>query len=90
MLGVDIDDECAYFMRMKNLKIKSKKPLNLLVEAKLLEDAKSAGINFSALIDKALRQEIAKRWAIENAEAIKLYNERIEKEGMWLDEHRTW
>jgi antitoxin CcdA len=77
-------------MRMKNLKAKSKKPLNLLVEAKLLEDAKSAGINFSALIDKALRQEIAKRWADENAEAIKLYNERIEKEGVWLDEHRTW
>jgi antitoxin CcdA len=73
---------------MKNAKIK--KPLNLLVEAKLLEEAKNAGVNFSALIDKALRQEIAKRWASENAKAIQIYNERIEREGLWLDEHRTW
>jgi antitoxin CcdA len=75
-------------MRMKNAKIK--KPLNLLVEAKLLEEAKNAGVNFSALIDKALRQEIAKRWASENAEAIQIYNDRIEREGLWLDDHRTW
>jgi antitoxin CcdA len=73
---------------MKNAKIK--KPLNLLVEAKLLEEAKNAGVNFSALIDKALRQEIAKRWASENAKAIQIYNDRIEREGLWLDEHRTW
>jgi antitoxin CcdA len=75
-------------MRMKNAKIK--KPLNLLVEAKLLEEAKNAGVNFSALIDKALRREIAKRWASENAKAIQIYNERIEREGLWLDEYRTW
>jgi antitoxin CcdA len=73
---------------MKNAKIK--KPLNLLVEAKLLEEAKNAGVNFSALIDKALRQEIAKRWASENAKAIQIYNDRIEREGLWLDEYRTW
>lgn len=77
-------------MRMKNSRAKSKKPLNLLVEAKLLDDAKSAGVNFSALIDKALRQEMAKHWAKDNAEAIKLYNERIERDGLWLDDHRTW
>jgi antitoxin CcdA len=73
---------------MKNAKIK--KPLNLLVEAKLLEEAKNAGVNFSALIDKALRQEIAKRWASENAKAIQIYNDRIERDGLWLDEYRTW
>jgi antitoxin CcdA len=75
-------------MRMKNAKIK--KPLNLLVEAKLLEEAKNAGVNFSALIDKALRQEIAKRWASENAKAIQIYNDKIERDGLWLDEYRTW
>jgi antitoxin CcdA len=90
MLWVDTHDRCAYFVRMKNSKEKSKRPLNLLVESKLLEEAKSAGINFSALIDQTLRQELAKRWANENADAIKLYNERIEREGLWLDEYRTW
>ncbi len=90
MRGVDRLHSCAYFMRMKSIKVKSKKPLNLLVEAKLLEEAKSAGVNFSALIDKALRQEIAKRWAKENATAIQIYNDRIEREGLWLDDHRTW
>jgi antitoxin CcdA len=90
MRGVDGEDLCAYFMRMKTVKTKLKKPLNVLVEAKLLEDAKNSGVNFSALIDKALRQEIAKRWASENAKAIQIYNDRIEREGLWLDEYRTW
>jgi antitoxin CcdA len=90
MLGVDRHGLCAHFMRMKNASSKAKKPLNLLVEAKLLEDAKTAGVNFSALMDKALRQEMARHWATENAEAIKRYNERIERDGLWLDEHRTW
>jgi antitoxin CcdA len=90
MRGVDGEDLCAYSMRMKIVKTKLKKPLNVLVEAKLLEDAKNSGVNFSALIDKALRQEIAKRWASENAEAIQIYNDRIEREGLWLDEYRTW
>ena len=90
MRGVDRLHSCAYSMRMKSTKAKLKKPLNLLVEAKLLEEAKNAGVNISALIDKALRQEIAKRWASENAAAIEIYNDRIEREGLWLDDHRTW
>ncbi len=62
----------------------------MLVDSRLLDDAKNAGLNLSAVLDKALRQEMAKRWASENEKAIHAYNKRIEKDGLWLDEFRTW
>jgi antitoxin CcdA len=67
-----------------------KKPLNLLVDEKLLADAKAAGLNLSATLDRALRKEMAIRWSAENAEAIKVYNESIDRDGVWLDEFRSW
>jgi antitoxin CcdA len=69
---------------------KTKRSLNLLVDSRLLDDAKSAGLNLSAVLDRALREEMINRWASENAEAIRAYNERAESNGLWLDDFRTW
>jgi antitoxin CcdA len=71
-------------------KLPTKKSLNVLVDAKLLEEAKNSRVKFSAVMDKALRRELALKWQQENAEAIKAYNEKIEKEGLWIEKHRTW
>lgn len=75
---------------MKTRTAKLKKPLNLFVEEKLLNQAKDSDINLSALFETALRSELGKRWQLENAKAIEAYNQRIEKEGLWNDEFRTW
>jgi post-segregation antitoxin (ccd killing protein) len=59
------------------------------VRMNLLEKAKLAGVNFSAFIDNALSRELARRWWAENAETRKFCNDRIEKDGLWLDAYRT-
>jgi antitoxin CcdA len=76
-------------MRMDKTQSK-KKPVNLLVDTDLLEDARKADLNLSATFDRAVRRELAKRWTEENREAIKAYNEQLEREGVWNEEHRTW
>lgn len=35
-------------------------------------------------------EERARKWAQENAEAIRAYNERIEREGCFGEDWRTW
>ncbi len=67
-----------------------KKALNVLIDSNLLEAAKKSGLKFSAVMDKALRQELALRWAADNADAIAAYNHRIERDGLWIDRHRGW
>jgi antitoxin CcdA len=78
-------------MRMNYISPRSRKtPLNVSIDAKLLSSAREKEINLSALLDKSLRRELAERWQRDNAEAIRLNNKRIEEEGLWCDEFRTW
>jgi antitoxin CcdA len=70
--------------------LKSKRPVNLLVDEKLLKQAKNSDLNISAVLDKALREELGKRWQLENADAIDAYNARVENLGLWCDEYRKW
>ena len=41
-------------------------------------------------IDPAGAEARAKRWADDNAEAIKAYNDRIARDGCFGEEFRTW
>jgi antitoxin CcdA len=68
----------------------AKKPVNVTVDVKLLQQARDSDINFSAVLETALRSEIARRWQADNATAIAAYNQRVENEGLWFDEFRTW
>jgi len=78
-----------------------KPELNIGVDPELLAQAERLGLSTSGMSETALRlylQKVdpkgaearARRWAEENAEAIKAYNERIERNGPFGDDVRTW
>ena len=71
------------------------------IEPELLEQAARLGIDVTGVDERSLRlylQKVdpagaearAKRWAEENAEAIKAYSERIARDGVFGAEWRRW
>lgn len=72
----------------------SRKAANLSLDSKLLTQARELDINLSRAaedgIAKAVKAERERRWLKENAEAIDAYNEYIEKNGLPLEEYRSF
>lgn len=68
-------------------KIATRKALNLSVRQDLVREARKRGVNLSQLleeaIDRRLRLEAGRKWQEENRDAIRAYNERIERHGPW-------
>lgn len=75
--------------------------LDIGVDPELLAQAKRLGISVAGMsetqlrlhlqkIDPAGAEERARRWAEENAEAIKEHNERIARRGLISDHFRKW
>lgn len=71
------------------------------VDPELLEQAQRLGISVAGMsnvqlklhlqkVDPAGAEARARRWAEENAEAIKAYNERIRRRGCFGDQFRRW
>jgi antitoxin CcdA len=62
-----------------------KRPVNLIVSAEMLEAAREARVNLSALLERALIGELARlrggRWRAENAHAVRTYNEYLASHG---------
>jgi antitoxin CcdA len=62
-----------------------KRSVNLSMSAEAREAARKAGVNLSALLERALAAELAllKRlqWREENAHAIEAYNRHLEQHG---------
>lgn len=71
-----------------------KKATNLSVNSDLLAKTRALNINLSATLERALREELAKRkaaqWADENRAAITNYNEFVEQHGCFGDEFREF
>ncbi|MCF6243433.1 MAG: type II toxin-antitoxin system CcdA family antitoxin [Sulfurovum sp.] len=71
-----------------------KKATNVTINSDLLQKAKSYKINISKSFETYLAEVVKKReeqqWLEENIEAIDAYNERIQKEGLFSDEHRRF
>ncbi len=71
-----------------------KRPINLSLNAEVLEAAKAMGMNVSATVDALLTAEVSRRywerWNEDNKEAIAHYNARIEREGLPLARYRTF
>jgi len=71
-----------------------KKATNLSLNSDLLRKAKLLKINLSATLEETLKIKLAdvanKKWVKENKNAIKAYNEFIEKNGCFSDEHREF
>ena len=71
------------------------------IEPELLEQAARLGIDVTGVDERSLRLHVqkvdpagaearAKRWAEENAEAIRLHNERIDRYGVFGEDQRRW
>jgi len=62
-----------------------KRATNVSVPDDLLEAARTAGVNLSALLERALVEELARlrrlRWRAENAEAVAAFNEHFQQHG---------
>lgn len=69
---------------------KIKKPVNVLIDERLLLSAREQKLNVSAVLDRALRHEIAQKWLKENAKAFEENRKEIEANGMWSDGLRMW
>ena len=72
----------------------SKRPINLSLNAKVLDRARELGMNLSATVDTLLAEEVKRRhwarWNEDNKEAIAHYNARIAREGLPLAKYRTF
>jgi antitoxin CcdA len=64
------------------------------IEPALLERAKSAGLDPSAVLTERLKEllqlDAAEKWRRENADAIKARNERVARYGLFADRVRKW
>lgn len=71
-----------------------KRATNVSVRSDLLAAAREAGVNLSAALERALTEELAatkrKKWREENREAIRAYNEHVEKHGVLSDDVRSF
>jgi len=71
-----------------------KKATNVTINSDLLQKAKSYNINISKNFEAYLAEVVKKReeeqWLEENKSAIDAFNERVEKEGLFSDEHRRF
>ncbi|PCK08376.1 MAG: acetoacetyl-CoA synthase [Alteromonadaceae bacterium] len=71
-----------------------KKATNLSINSDLLAKSRALNINLSATLEKALKRELSKseaeKWQRANKVAIKAYNNFVEENGCFGDEHRTF
>jgi antitoxin CcdA len=73
---------------------RSKKATNVTLSTDVLAEAKALGINISQVCDEFLRElvrrERERRWQQDHAAFIAAYNETVEREGLPLDEWRSF
>lgn len=75
--------------RRRSVAAVPKRSVNISVRSDLLAAARDAGLNLSATVEHALTEELAaagrRKWREENQEAIRAYNEHVEKRGAFSD-----
>ncbi len=69
-----------------------KKATNLSLNSDLLKKTKALNINLSATLEQALRKKLAEKeavkWIKENKRAIQAYNDFVDENGCFSDEHK--
>jgi antitoxin CcdA len=74
--------------------IEARKPSNLSLDAALVAEAKSLGINLSRAAEEGLRKAVSdtktEAWKRENHEAIQAINAWVEENGIPLAEYRQF
>ncbi|MDO8321574.1 type II toxin-antitoxin system CcdA family antitoxin [Phenylobacterium sp.] len=72
--------------------------LKIEIDADLLAKGQAAGLDMARTLENGIRQatraesdeDKARRWAEENAEALKAQRERIDAHGVFGEDLRTW
>ena len=81
-------------MTMLYDKTARKKATSLTINSDLLQQAKDLGLNISNCLEKTLEEKVReqkmKDWQEENKDAIVQYNKRIEQNGVFSDELRSF
>ncbi len=71
-----------------------RRPANLTVRKDLLDAAREAGMNLSAVLEEALAEKVARmkreQWLRENREAVEAYNELVQGQGSFGDSVRSF
>ncbi|MEA2019088.1 MAG: type II toxin-antitoxin system CcdA family antitoxin [Campylobacterota bacterium] len=71
-----------------------KKPTSLTINSDLLQKAKDLQINISSCLEKTLEKLVIEKqtikWEEENKQSLSIYNKRIEKNGLFSDELRSF
>ena len=71
-----------------------RKPTNLTVNSDLLMKSRALNINLSAVLERALSQQLAehagKQWVEQNRHAIRSYNEFVAENGCFGDDYRDF
>ena len=71
-----------------------RRPTNVTLPEQLLNDARELQINLSQAAERGVAAEVKaekeRRWLEENRAAIDSYNERIERDGLLLEQYRTF
>jgi antitoxin CcdA len=79
---------------MRRFRDAPKRSVNLSLNSAVLDMARELGLNISQTVDQLLAAEVEHqywaRWQVDNAEAIAAYNERIAREGLFSDRHRSF
>jgi antitoxin CcdA len=75
-------------------RVSAKRPMNLSLDADLVDKARAYGVNVSAVAEEALRARIvreeAQAWLDENRDAIAAQNAWTAERGLFSDEFRNW
>jgi antitoxin CcdA len=71
------------------MRMATRKPVNLSLDAALLAEARNLNLNLSGLLEESLRARLrlarAETWRRENAAAIHEANEELAANGLWSD-----
>lgn len=89
-----IEETRAGYSTLALLSEGNKKKMSLSISEPLAQAARQLDINLSRAAETGILQEIKRRrdsvWLEKNRPAIAAYNERVEREGLFGDEHRNF
>ena len=91
---LDIPDNCGTFTGTNPETPMPRKSTSLTLDRDLIDRAKALRVNVSraaeAGIAEALRKAEAEAWRQENRAAIEAYNAQVDREGLPLEQYRSW
>jgi antitoxin CcdA len=73
-----------------NTHTQPKKPTNLTLDRRLLEEARNLNVNLSQAAESGLRRAVAEAWLRENVEALASSNDWVARNSLPLEQYRRF